>query len=128
MDFFKKKDILIIIIILIVGVGFWYTYNNTPNDETVKAELYYYNELVMTIDLSQGIEKTFSIAQKPKVVFHLSEDGKICFIESDCPDKVCINTGEIYIAGQSAACLPNGLVLKIVSDDEDEKFDTIIGN
>jgi|LSQX01.2.fsa_nt_gb hypothetical protein len=128
MKFFRKKDLLIIAIILIIAIGFWYTYNITHSDQSVKAEIYYYNELVMTIDLNQGIDKSFSIPQKPNVVFHLSKDGKISFIESDCPDKVCINTGEIFIAGQSAACLPNGLVLKIVSSEEDQKFDTIIGN
>ena len=50
--------------------------------------------------------------------------------QSDCPDQVCVNTGKLYKAGQYAACLPNGFVLKIVSEDNknNNQPDIIVGN
>ncbi|HOJ11758.1 MAG TPA: NusG domain II-containing protein [Clostridiales bacterium] len=45
------------------------------------------------------------------------ENGRIRFEESDCPDKTCVRTGWISRSGQSAVCLPAGIIIKIVGDD-----------
>ncbi len=80
------------------------------------------------MDLGQGIEQWFSIEQNPNVIFHLFEDGSIRFEESDCPRKLCIRSGRLNNPGQFAACLPNGLVLKIVPlKDNNESVDMVIG-
>ena len=81
----------------------------------IYAEIYYKSELVKTIDLSTVKEGDFSLAGLPQVVFHIYSDG-IAFVQSDCPDKICIKTGKISRPGQFAACLPNQVLLKIVSD------------
>ncbi len=39
--------------------------------------------------------------------------GRICFSESDCPDKVCVHTGWLSKPGQTAVCLPNRVVITI---------------
>ena len=52
------------------------------------------------------------------MVFHLYPDGGICFEKSDCSDKICIHAGKLYTVGQSAACLPNGIIIKIVPAGE----------
>jgi hypothetical protein len=50
----------------------------------------------------------------------VAEKGRICFMEADCPDRVCVNTGWISRPGQVAACLPAGVVIKIIGTDDDE--------
>lgn len=129
MKFFKRTDIVIIAVILLVSLASWIIYFHLVKDISVKAEIYYYSELVETVELDRGEERTFSIPQNPKVVFHLDEDGGIAFIASDCPDKVCVNTGRIHRVGEYAACLPNGIVLKIVPEGErnEDDADIIIG-
>lgn len=129
MKFFKKSDIIIIAIILAVAMVSWFAYHLIFSDQSAKAEIYYYSELIDTIDLDDGEDRVFSIPQDPNVVFHLYEDGQICFEESDCPDKVCVNTGKLNRVGQYAACLPNGIVIKIVpeSDRSDGDIDIIVG-
>jgi len=117
MKFFKKTDILIITGIIAAALVIWLVYRSTAEDEAVRAEIYYYSKLVETVDLVPGQERTFSIPQNENVVFQIDNEGNIRFAESDCPDKICIKTGKIHIAGQSAACLPNGIVLKIVPAD-----------
>lgn len=41
------------------------------------------------------------------------EDGRIRFVESGCPDKVCVHTGWLSRGGQTAACLPAGVILRV---------------
>lgn len=44
--------------------------------------------------------------------------GKIAISEISCPDHLCVKTGYIGSAGQSIICLPNRLVIKIISGSE----------
>jgi hypothetical protein len=130
MRFFKRTDIIIIIGIIVVSVASWGIYNYVFAEDRVKAEIYYYSDLVKTVELNPGKDMTFSIPQDENVVFHLYQDGTIAFAESDCPDKVCIHAGKLKTAGQFAACLPNGIVMKIVPEKERGKDDAdlVIGN
>ncbi len=123
MKFFKKSDIWVILMIIVLsGIG-WGIYEFTFSKQPAKAEIYYYSELVETIDLDSGVEKTFSISQNPYVVFRLYEDGNIRFEESNCPDKICIKSGKHSRVGEHAACIPNGIILKIVPKKNYNKDD-----
>ena len=46
------------------------------------------------------------------------EDGAARIEEASCPDGVCVHTGRIRRNGQSIVCLPNQVVVEIVSDTE----------
>ncbi len=46
-----------------------------------------------------------------------AENGKICFSESDCKDKICIKTGEISKSGEVSVCVPNKTVIEIRGAD-----------
>lgn len=130
MKFFKRTDIIIIAGIIAVSVAVWGIYHFAFAEDRVKAEIYYYSELVKTVELTAGEDRTFSIPQNEHVVFHQYKDGSIAFVESDCPDKVCIHAGRLKTAGQFAACLPNGIVMKIVPEKErgEDDADLVIGN
>ena len=123
--FFKKTDIIIIILALTLSaVGAW-VYSARPANGGEVAEIYYYSQLVKTIDLAGYPEEEFTMPQNENVVFHTSGDGRIRFEKSDCPDKVCVHSGWLRRSGEVAACLPNGFVLKIVLPDAEQ--DIIIG-
>jgi hypothetical protein len=123
--FFKRADVIIIaIIFLFSGLVYQFAFA----ESVPKAEIYYYSDLVETVELDKGREMTFSLPQEEDVIFQLDSDGGIGFIQSDCPDKVCVRAGKLHRVGQFAACVPNGLMLKIVSDDSgDDGADIIIG-
>ena len=114
MKFFKKTDIVVVLTIIAVSIVIWVIYSYAFSDKAAKAEIYYNSKLIMTVNLNSGEDRVFSIPQKEKVVFHLDKEGNIRFEQSDCPDKVCVHAGKLHMVGQSAACLPNGVVLKIV--------------
>jgi hypothetical protein len=99
MKFFKKTDILVIAVIIAAAAVAWLIYSSSVTGRPVKAEIYYYSELVETVELRPGQEKKFSIPQDENVVLLVDNEGNIQFIESDCPDKVCIKTGKIHLAG-----------------------------
>ena len=47
------------------------------------------------------------------------ENGRIRVLEADCPDKVCVVTGWLSRPGQTAACVPGRLMVRIIADKGD---------
>jgi len=117
MKFARKTDIIISVIAAVAALLAWIIYSNVLDNKGTYAEIYYQSELVETVNLSAGQNKFFSIEQEPDIIFHLTEDGGIAFEQSDCPDKICIKAGRLHLAGQYAACLPNRVYVRILSDD-----------
>lgn len=126
MKLFKRSDVLVITVLLLVSLVSWALFDHFSKDRAVKAEIYYYSELVQTLSLDGRTAQSFSIAQNPNVVLRLDGEGGIAFIASDCPDQVCVHTGTIHRSGQFAACLPNGILVKIVPEGEHREDDTDI--
>jgi hypothetical protein len=129
MKFVKKTDIIILVIVIAVCSIAWFAYRSVNDGKAAKAEIYYKSVLVETVDLTAGVDKRFSIEQNKNVIFHVFQDGSICFEESNCPDKVCIHAGKLHAVGESAACLPNSIILKIVAKDQRsaDDLDVVIG-
>ena len=50
------------------------------------------------------------------------EDGEVWVIDSTCPDGLCEGMGRISRSGESIVCLPNGIVVKITSDEPEYDF------
>ena len=46
------------------------------------------------------------------------KQGKVKMTEADCPDKLCVHQRAISKNNESIICLPNQIVLQIVSQDE----------
>lgn len=129
MKFIKKSDFIILSVVLVVCAAAWFSYQFMFAGKAAKAEIYYKSQLVETVDLTAGVDKRFSISQNKNVVFHVYPDGSICFEESDCPDKVCIHAGKLHTIGESAACLPNEIVMKIVAKGQRsaDDLDIVVG-
>jgi len=47
------------------------------------------------------------------------ESGSVFVSDSDCDDKICVNTGRISHAGQSVICLPKKVSVRIVNVEDD---------
>jgi hypothetical protein len=129
MKFIKKTDFIILLALLAVCSAGWLIYQKEYGSKAAVAEIYYKSKLVETVDLTQKVDRRFSIPQNKNVVFHQYSDGSICFEKSNCPDKICVKAGRLKTIGQSAACLPNKIVLKIVAKNgrKTDGPDMIIG-
>ena len=52
--------------------------------------------------------------------------GKVRVIRASCPNKICIKTGWITEGNSYIACVPNGILIKLISGKHDKKsFDFI---
>jgi len=82
--------------------------------ERVIATITVENKVVRTIDLSRARDQEFSILEETgmPITFQV-RDHAIRFLESDCPDKVCVNTGFLKNDLDVACCLPNRTTLFI---------------
>lgn len=47
------------------------------------------------------------------------KDGSIKVLEADCANQTCVNTGSIHKNGEVIACIPHGLVITVVSPEEE---------
>ncbi len=129
MRFARKTDFIVIVVAIGIALAAIGVYHAVYAGHEAKAEIYYFGVLVETVDLGSGEDRTFSIPQNENVVFHVFPDGSICFESSNCPDQICVKSGKLSVIGQSAACLPNGIVLKIAAEGQlsDDDPDVVAG-
>jgi len=117
--FYRKSDIMVIVFLLLIALGFWGAFQLLSSGNTeVQAHIIYQGDLMMIIDLEDE-PRTFSLSEFPYIEFSLNQEG-IAFVQSNCPDQICVNTGKINQSGQFAACLPNQMILIIDSYSEDD--------
>ncbi|MEE8380219.1 MAG: NusG domain II-containing protein [Gammaproteobacteria bacterium] len=50
-------------------------------------------------------------------------DGQVRFIDSPCPNKLCVHVGWLSQGGENATCLPNRVSVQILASDP--RFDSI---
>lgn len=111
----NKYDIFLfaalIVFALIIYIILTLTYGR--GSDKIICEIKLYGKTVKTVDLSES-DFEFELPDNPNIRFKLINNA-IAFIESDCPDKICVNTGYINRSGQSAVCLPNRVSIHIIS-------------
>ena len=120
----KRGDIIIIAALLAIALAGVYIYFfSTRNDQAV---------IVILVD---GVTtETYPLYQAGRDEFldvpgvngitrvHL-QDGRVCVVESACPDKICVQTGWISNSARPIACLPNRVIIKIIDADDDGDID-----
>lgn len=121
----KKGDkllfIVVIAILLVSTIGI-YTYKLAFKDNDKIAVIKEDGKVVKTINLSKLKEtEKFDIKNGEHINTIVAENNKICIIDADCPDKVCIKTGWISDAGESIVCLPNKLIISIEGGETTNK-------
>ena len=84
-----------------------------PSEQLV-AVLWVDGDVFEEIPLGTAEDGTFSILDSTghNITFEI-KDHAIRFLESDCPDQVCVNTGFVSQYMDLAACLPNQTVLSV---------------
>lgn len=108
--FITKKSLIFIIALLALALLFFFI----PKKSGQRVEIWLDGELYDSYPLFSPFSLTLDNGVR------VTGDGKSAhFEESDCPDKVCIKTGELSVTGEWAACLPNKTVVKIVGRNGD---------
>lgn len=113
----KRNDWFLIIGILLVAACFWLISSFVMGgDSGGSVEVRIEGELVGTYSLYEDRTERFEYDDGSFNVMVI-KDGKVSVTEADCPDKHCINKGEIYRENETIICLPHELVIKVIESD-----------
>ncbi len=107
--------------VLLASCAAIYSFSQTQQ-ETGIARIYQDGELLRTINLSQvTAEERFIIKSKNGGSNTIAiAPGKISVQDATCPDHVCVNQGWIQDGLYPIVCLPNKLVIRIETSNNDK--------
>ena len=112
----KKNDYLLLGAILLLSVLTWggLRWHQGMQEKTHRIAVITQNgQVIERIDLDAVTEpREIILPGKYREIIEV-EKGRIRFKEADCPDKICVNTGWLEEADDTAVCLPNRAVATI---------------
>ena len=122
----KKKDLFLIGIILVVGMIGFFAFKGIQRFASS-------SEQILKISVDGEVYGEYSLKDKQEIkigdtnICQIQEAGTVSMTEADCPDHLCVKQGKIKEFGESIVCLPNKVVLEIVTDDKNaERIDGIV--
>jgi hypothetical protein len=119
--FFSFRDIAFFSCLALgLAAASWLTRQDTADEKY--AEITVDGQVTETVPLA--LDGTRSPAGRPGVRISV-RGGKVGFINSDCPDKICVHTGFLSIPGQLAVCLPNRVVVRVTSKGKVDGLDSV---
>lgn len=122
----KKRDIILVVSLLVVaGIVFLVFNINIKTGKTV------------VITENGSTYGTYSLSENKVIDINtdlghnevLIKDGKVHMEEADCPDKYCVDKGNISKTNESLICLPHKLVVEITNDEvksDNDDLDAIV--
>ncbi|NMA68113.1 MAG: NusG domain II-containing protein [Desulfitobacterium sp.] len=116
----KKGDLIIILIVLLVGIGAFTPWlmnklnaNEPGNQEELIAVIKRGGKEMERINLYDITEPTHFHYENGIELTIVADHGSIKFLESQCPDQICVNTGLLTKPGDMAVCLPGETIVMI---------------
>jgi hypothetical protein len=126
MSMLKKGDLVLAAVLVAAALGAAAAigvYRNLNAGSEKTAVIKYGSHVIKRVDLNKADSpQRIEISKEYKQVV-LIEKGRIRFEESECPDKICVNTGWLSHMGQTAVCVPNRTI--IIIEGEPEELDGV---
>ncbi|MCL2512333.1 MAG: NusG domain II-containing protein [Oscillospiraceae bacterium] len=114
---FRKCDALIIISLILLSMLALAAAGKPPFNKggDLYAVIYVNGKEIEAIPLSSAeIGYEINTDTSPSTVIRI-EKNCACFLNAECRDKICVNTGNLTKSGDAAACLPAGVVIVLKS-------------
>lgn len=115
---FQKGDIAVVAAVVLLALLVFLCFLPGRGTAAV-AQVYQNGELIKTVSLTEPQEFTLTGLYSNTVTVR---DGKIAVTASNCPGEDCVHCGWIDSAGRSIVCLPNGVEIRVVTDNSDVDF------
>lgn len=115
----KKGDVFLIAALSLLCV-FLFLLPLFSADKPPVASVWQNGEKLCEIDLS-AVRESYEMPVGGCVI--LVENGKISFLRADCPDKLCLKSGALSKNGDTAACVPNKVV--VIIENEEKSIDAV---
>lgn len=124
LKFLKKSDIALIIVLLIVCIATLLPKYLSKSDNLTAVVLRDGSE-IERIDLSQVTEEyEIDLECEPKAIITVGPNY-IFYSYAECPDKLCVNTGKLTHAGDTAACIPSKTLVVLEGEKSSDSPDVI---
>ena len=107
----KRNDIILILLLIILSL-IPLEFNTIGNKKMASIKI----DGIITQQIDLNKDSTFIIETINGKNTVKVENKNISIIEADCPDKVCVKTGEIKNINEVIACVPHGLLIQIIGD------------
>ena len=122
---FRNDIILIAVILLIAVIGLIYLFNFRATGDTVKVTVdgKVYGVYSLSKDITQDILTGKDDKQLNRLII---KDGKAYIETATCPDGLCVNHSPIFRDGESIICLPNKVVVSIITQNTSDSPDIVI--
>lgn len=105
----KKSDLIVTACVLLVALLLLIP--SLLKKDRLTATIYVDGEIYENIDLGT-VTQSYTLTPKDGTEITV-ENGKIRFSSAVCKDKICVNCGWLDANGQTAACLPQKIVISI---------------
>ena len=115
----KPLDIIITVTILTISAVMIIIFNTVNIGSSLTAVILQDSSEVKRINLNEvtgPYELEFDGYDDIHAVIYV-QHGSISFKSSECPDKICVNTGILSEPNHSAVCLPARISVLILSDE-----------
>jgi len=142
----KKSDIILISVILLAALTSWFVFRQINNENSVEdgiAIVYYNNEKILEIELTDG---SYTIYDQSRIIeinetdmtYHVEgsnvygviikyEDNKVRVIDEISPKHICQTQGWTNSTLSPLTCLPNNIIVVIEAPVEGDVPDDITG-
>ena len=115
----KKADIILALVIVIIGlVGtFYLTFTTDKDIEDGQVVIHVNEEFYGSYPLDE--DRVVTIKEGDHINKITIKDGYAQMTFSNCPNHDCMKQGKIKDGSKSIICLPNKVVVEVVSKDSD---------
>lgn len=121
---FELRDLILVVALALIGIiPFAVMLNVQRPKEGARTEavLTVAGNEVWRCPIYEGMESEEYSADIDGLVITATADSTGAWVShSDCPDKICVDTGKITKVGQTVVCVPFRAVLRIEFADIDE--------
>lgn len=113
----KLADILLMCIYAVVGAAiFLYTFQN--GDVVKLVNIYSGNTIVRQVSVPVNEPITIELDEGDKHAVIQVEGSEAWFVESNCPDQICVDHGVTEHAYDIRVCLPNEFWIELEGGDD----------
>ncbi len=119
---FWDKVLISSIIVFNIGLILFNVFK-LPNKENKFIEIKINNELVEKISINKNTEDIYNFEFGENTGYIEVKDGAVRMLEMDkkiCPERICSDTGWISESYEIIVCLPNGIIMNIDENKENE--------
>ena len=123
--FHLRNDIIFVVILLIISaLAFLYLFVFRKAGDVVKVTVD--GREYGTYSLFQNVTQDI-VTGKNDDSFNrfVISDGKVYMESASCPDGICVAHSAIFRDGESIVCLPNRVVITVISDNDAHGADIV---